>query len=37
MKTIIFDEDSVNWTNNPDLNIKYLKAKRAYIFAMFDL
>lgn len=37
MKTIVFDENSMNWTDNPDLNIEYLKAKRAHIFTMFDL
>lgn len=36
MKTIIFDEGSANWTSKPELNIEYLKAKRSYIFTLFN-
>ena len=31
MKTIIFDDDSVGWTSDVDLNLEFLKLQAEYI------
>lgn len=36
MKTIIFDESSANWTERPNWNIGFLKAKRVYLMDLFN-
>lgn len=36
MKTIVFDENSANWSGGPNWNPKFLKAKRVYLRDLFN-